>query len=109
VAPVIELPAHSAPLGLVFVKSDKFPSDWQGDLLVAYHGSWNRSEPTGYKIARFKKGTNGKYEYVGDLVSGWLSDGKVSGRPVDLKFGPDGALYVSDDYAGVVYRIEYQK
>lgn len=105
VAPVIEIPAHSAPLGLAFIKSDKFPTDWQGDLLVAYHGSSNRSELTGYKIARFKKDDNGSYKYVGDLVNGWLKDGQVSGRPVDLKFGPDKALYVSDDSTGLIYRI----
>ena len=107
IAPVIEIPAHSAPLGLIFVKSDKFPKDWQGDLLVAYHGSWNRNEKIGYKIARFKKDADDKYQYAGDLVSGWLKDGVVSGRPVDLKFGPDGSLYVSDDYSGTVYKITY--
>ena len=105
VAPVIEIPAHSAPLGLAFVKSDKFPADWQGDLIVAYHGSTNQGEPTGYKIARFKKDNGNNYKYAGDLVSGWLKDGQVSGRPVDLKFGPDGALYVSDDQSGFIYRI----
>ncbi|KKR09022.1 MAG: L-sorbosone dehydrogenase [Parcubacteria group bacterium GW2011_GWC1_39_29] len=107
IAPAIEIPAHSAPLGLIFVKSDKFPKDWQGDLLVAYHGSWNRNEKIGYKIARFKKDADDKYQYAGDLVSGWLKDGVVSGRPVDLKFGPDGSLYVSDDYSGTVYKITY--
>jgi len=103
--PVIEIPAHSAPLGLAFIKSEKFPSDWQGDLIVAYHGSSNKSEPTGYKIARFKKDNSGNYKYAGDLVSGWLKDGKISGQPVDLKFGSDGVLYVSDDYAGLIYKI----
>ena len=59
-APVIELPAHSAPLGLTFITSDKWPNEWKNNLLVAYHGSWNRSEPTGYKIVRFKVDKNGK-------------------------------------------------
>ncbi len=107
ITPEIEIPAHSAPLGLVFVNSKKFPADWQGDLLVAYHGSWNRSQKTGYRIVRFKKGDNSKYEYLGDLIN-WLDGDKVLGRPVDLKFGPDGALYVSDDYGGSIYRITYQ-
>ena len=107
-APVIEIPAHSAPLGLAFVDSDKWPKDWQKDLLVAYHGSWNRSEPTGYKIVRFKVDKNGKVFETEDFITRWLSQNKkkVYGRPVDLKFGPDGALYVSDDAAGIIYKLE---
>lgn len=50
--PVFKIQAHSAPLGLTFIQSNQFPTDWQGDLFVAYHGSWNRSEPTGYKVVR---------------------------------------------------------
>ena len=109
-APVIEIPSHSAPLGLAFVL--KAWSQFSGDLLVAYHGSWNRSEPTGYKIVRFKVNKNGKVSEASDFVTGWLSDPpaggkkKVYGRPVDLKFGPDGALYISDDAAGIIYKLE---
>jgi len=105
---IIEIPAHSAPLGLAFV-----PDSWgsfSGDLLVAYHGSWNRSVPTGYKIVRYDLDKNGSVlsqESV-DFVSGWLSQDKknVYGRPVDLKFGPDGVLYISDDAAGIIYKLE---
>lgn len=107
--PLIEIPAHSAPLGLAFVDSNNWPSEWQNNLLVAYHGSWNRSEPTGYKIVRFRlneKGepVGGKYE-AQDFISGWLQNRKVFGRPVDLKFGPDSSLYVSDDSAGIIYKV----
>ena len=111
-APAIELPAHSAPLGLAFTTSDKWPSQWKNDLLVAYHGSWNRSEPTGYKIVRFKVDEKGKLFETSDFITGWLSDPpaggkkKVYGRPVDLKFGPDGNLYISDDAGGIVYKLE---
>ena len=102
----IELPAHSAPLGLAFVPSAAgWPKEWRNNLLVAYHGSWNRSEPTGYKIVRFIVDKNGKVVATEDFISGWLKDGKILGRPVDLKFGPDGVLYISDDTAGLVYRI----
>ncbi|OGN07976.1 MAG: hypothetical protein A2750_01670 [Candidatus Yanofskybacteria bacterium RIFCSPHIGHO2_01_FULL_45_42] len=104
----IDIPAHSAPLGLAFITSDKWPKEWKNQLLVAYHGSWNRSAPTGYKIVRFPLGTKGEIPakiQAEDFVAGWLKDGKVLGRPVDLKFGPDGALYVSDDFAGIIYRI----
>ena len=107
-APAIELPAHSAPLGLIFINSDKWPSQWKNDLLVAYHGSWNRSEPTGYKIVKFKVDKNGKVSEAFDFISGWLSENrrKTYGRPVDLKFGLDGALYISDDAGGVIYKLE---
>jgi len=105
----IELPAHSAPLGLAFVSSSKWPKEWQDNLLVAYHGSWNRSEPTGYKIVRLVVDKDGKTSQTEDFISGWLENGKVSGRPVDLKFGPDGTLYVSDDQAGLVYKIEVKR
>ena len=102
---VYDLQAHSAPLGLRFIQSSQFPEEWQGDLLVAYHGSWKRKEPTGYTVVRLDvKGD----EIVGEenLVSGWLKpDASVVGRPVDLIFDSDGALYISDDKAGVVYRV----
>ncbi|MBI4449546.1 PQQ-dependent sugar dehydrogenase [Candidatus Uhrbacteria bacterium] len=105
----VDLPAHSAPLGLAFVPQDGWPAAWQGDLLVAFHGSWNRTEPTGYKIVRFDLDATGAP--VGapqDVISGWLSaDDRAYGRPVDLLFAPDGALYISDDKAGVVYRVMY--
>lgn len=111
-APVIELPAHSAPLGLTFITSDLpaggWPNRWKNDLLVAYHGSWNRNEPTGYKIIRFKVDKNGKVSESDDFITGWLSENKkkIYGRPVDLKFGPDGNLYISDDAAGIIYKLE---
>ncbi len=91
--PVIEYQAHSAPLGLAFDKNY---------LYVAMHGSWNRTEPTGYKIVRFD--VNNNYA-ASDFISGWLQEGSVLGRPVDLLFDDKGALYVSDDKAGVIYRV----
>ncbi|MBI2609633.1 PQQ-dependent sugar dehydrogenase [Candidatus Giovannonibacteria bacterium] len=107
----IDIPAHSAPLGLAFVpQNSNWPDEYKGDLLVAYHGSWNRSTPTGYKIVTMKLSANGDYEGTEDFISGWLTaDNRALGRPVDLKFGPDGALYASDDKAGVIYRISYNK
>jgi len=106
VAPTIEIPAHSVPMGLAFISSASgWPAQWQGNLIVAYHGSGT----TGYKIARFSKDENGKYINTGDLVSGWLKNGKILGQPVDLKFGPDKALYVSDDYSGAIYRVTFTK
>lgn len=101
----VELQAHSAPLGISFVEASLF--DYPADqlLLVAYHGSWNRSVPTGYKLVAipFKAGRPSGAPF--DLVRGWLDDaGEVWGRPVATLLGADGALYVTDDLRGIVYR-----
>ncbi len=112
-APVIEIPAHSAPLGLGFVPFGKgWPADWEGDLIVAYHGSWNRSVPTGYKVVRYDLDERGNVLHnadgtpkVTDLISGFYDGTKVYGRPVDVKFAADGALYITDDAAGRIYRV----
>lgn len=108
-APEIELQAHSAPLGLVFYDGSAFPAEYQGDLFVAFHGSWNRSRPTGYKVVRIPIEDGRVAGPAEDFVWGWLSAfGFVTGRPVGLAVGPDGALYISDDYAGTIYRVVYQ-
>ena len=115
--PVIGLPAHSAPLGLAFIPEEGWPEDYWHDLVVAFHGSWNRTQPTGYKLSRIKLDAQGNYEgtdstgspQVEDFISGWLAkDGETAlGRPVDVLPGPGGVMYVSDDKAGVVYKIQY--
>jgi glucose/arabinose dehydrogenase len=105
--PVVEMQAHSAPLGLGFYRGDGFPLDYRDDLYVAFHGSWNRSVPTGYKVVRIEMhdGTAGQ---VYDFAAGWLrDDGSRWGRPVDVVAGPRGSLYVSDDQGGIIYRIYY--
>jgi len=91
----MDIPAHSAPLGLAFIPEEGWPEEYWFDLLVAYHGSWNRSEPTGYKIVR-----NGE-----DFITGWIKDGEVWGRPVDILVQPGGTAYISDDKAGMIYKI----
>ncbi len=98
----IDLQAHSAPLGLSFVPQHIWPEEYDGDLLVAFHGSWNRSEPTGYKIVQIKFDTQGKFISTEDFITGWLAENVALGRPVDLKFH-SGNLYISDDRAGVIY------
>jgi len=108
--PVIEILAHSAPLGLTFIPQDQgWPKEWGGDLLVAFHGSWNRNEPTGYKVVRYDLDIDGNV-LSGDpinFITGWISgDNKnIYGRPVDLKFDNRGNLYISDDEAGSIYKI----
>lgn len=104
VAPHITFQAHSAPLGLAFIP-DSWPSDYRGDLLVSYHGSWNRSQPTGYKIARFNLDADRKSTQESDFITGFLQGDGALGRPVDLLFDADGVLYVSDDKAGAIYRV----
>ena len=97
--------AHSAPLGLTFYTGQQFPQAYRGDLFVAFHGSWNRSAPTGYKVVRIpmQGSTPGAVE---DFAVGWLrEDGSQWGRPVDLVTGDDGSLYISDDGEGRIYRI----
>ena len=104
----IDLPAHSAPLGLAFFP-ETWPKEYQNDLLVAYHGSWNRTEPTGYKIVRLDFDASGNYVGSKDFVSGWLTkSGSALGRPVDILIQDNGLIYISDDKAGVVYRLEYR-
>jgi len=101
VAPVYTIAAHSAPLGLKFVSSKLF-SKWNGDLLVAYHGSWNRSTPIGYKVVRLDV-EDGVVKSEEDFVTGFLDGSQAYGRPVDMEFDKSGYLYISDDKRGEVY------
>lgn len=108
VAPAVQMQAHSAPLGLDFYTGTQFPAEYRGDAFVAFHGSWNRSVPTGYKVVRVRA-QGGVPGAVEDFVTGWLEGNTTSGRPVDVLTGPDGALYVSDDSpSSVIYRITYE-
>lgn len=104
-APTVEMQAHSAPLGLEFYSGDAFPGEYTGDLFVAFHGSWNRSQPVGYKIVRipFDGETIGAVE---DFAVGWLGGGRW-GRPVDVLTTSDGSLFVSDDSDGRIFRIYF--
>jgi len=105
-APLVEMQAHSAPLGLEFYSGAAFPAEFQGDLFVALHGSWNRSQPVGYKIVRIpiEGDTIGAVE---DFAAGWLDNGSSWGRPVDVLTAADGGLLVSEDAGGRIYRIYY--
>jgi len=106
-APAVEMQAHSAPLGLTFYTGEQFPESYRGHLFVAFHGSWNRSVPTGYKVVGIpmENGTPGR---VYDFAAGWLRpNGTRWGRPVDVQTGADGSLFVSDDGEGRIYRIFY--
>lgn len=101
-----ELQAHSAPLQAVFYNRDTFPAAYQGSLFIAFHGSWNRNQPTGYKVVQVSF-ADGYPVAVKDFVTGWLNQsGRVLGRPVGLAVGADGSLYISDD-TGYLFRVRY--
>jgi glucose/arabinose dehydrogenase len=100
--PKFNLPAHVAPLGITFIRSDLFPGEDQGDILVALHGSWNSSTPVGYKIVKLSL-LGSFITGMEDFISGFLDGKEVLGRPVDLIFDRSGYLFISDDKAGLIY------
>jgi hypothetical protein len=104
IPPVHGFRAHTAPLGITFLQGDSAPAPYRGAALVALHGSWNRHEKDGYEVVSLHWHPDGSVEER-PFLSGFLEDGDVIGRPVDVAEGPDGAIYVSDDYAGSIYRI----
>ncbi|MCE9633582.1 MAG: PQQ-dependent sugar dehydrogenase [Methylophilales bacterium] len=106
-SPAITLPAHSTPIGIAFLDKTTFPVEYRSDALVALHGSWNRNQPSGYKVVRVHFEQD-KPVKVSDFITGWLSNKGAWGRPVDVAVAPDGAVYISDDRAGLVYRIIYK-
>jgi len=101
----IDIPAHSSPLGIAFVPEEGWPEGYWYGGLVAYHGSWNRTVPTGYKIVRYKLAPGGAYIGEEDFITGWLKDGKALGRPVGIITEPGGRVYITDDKAGLVYLV----
>lgn len=105
-APALKLGPHVAALGLRFYSGEMFPAEYRGQIFIAEHGSWNRSKKIGYRImmVRLEDGDPVAYE---PFATGWLQGQSVSGRPVDLLILPDGSMLVSDDHAGMVYRISY--
>jgi glucose/arabinose dehydrogenase len=105
--PAITFQAHSAPLGIAFYTGTAFPPGYRGDAFVALHGSWNRSVPTGAKVIRVQV-ENGRPVAVDDFVTGWQRpDGTRWGRPVGVVMTADGALLVSDDLGGKIWRVSY--
>jgi len=111
ITPDLLFGAHSCVLDLVFYDADQFPADYHGDAFVALKGSWNRSEPTGYKVVRvpFKDGKpEGYYE---NFITGFWAAGdrraEVWGRPAALAVAKAGSLLVADDTGGTIWRVTY--
>ncbi len=100
---------HSASLGMRFYTGRMFPKEYQNVIFVARHGSWNRSKKFGGDIVAVKLNSNGTVKSVTPFVTGFLQDNNYIGRPVDVLVAKDGALLVSDDWNGAVYRITYGK
>jgi glucose/arabinose dehydrogenase len=106
--PVVPFEAHTASLGMHFYRGRMFPDDYRNDAFVAQHGSWNRTDPIGYRIMRVRFDAEGLPVGKEVFIDGWLgSDGRPWGRVVDIAELPDGSLLVSDDFAGLIYRIIY--
>lgn len=104
--PQWELPAHVAALGMRFYTGSMFPESWKNVILIAEHGSWNRTTPIGYRVTSVRLNEAGEAASYEMFAQGWLgSDGTAWGRPVDVLIAPDGALLVSDDLRGAIYRI----
>ncbi len=106
--PAMELGPHVAALGMRFYTGAMFPPEYRNQIFIAEHGSWNRSTPIGYRVTlvRLEQGRAVNYAVFAD---GWLQGDRVWGRPVDVQVMSDGALLVSDDHAGAIYRISYKK
>ena len=105
-APARALGPHVAAIGMRFYTGRMFPEKYRGGIFIAEHGSWNRSTPIGYRVS-FVKIENGRATSYESFASGWLTGSTASGRPADVLVMPDGALLVSDDKAGRIYRITY--
>jgi len=99
---------HVAALGMRFYTGTMFPDEYRNQIFIAEHGSWNRSTPVGRRVTvvRLENNRGVKYEV---FAEGWLQGNRAWGRPVDVLVMPDGAMLVSDDQAGVIYRISYKR
>ena len=108
--PDVLLQAHSAILGLVFYQGQMFPPDYRGDAFGALHGSWNRSQRTGYKIIRIRFRDGKPVGGYDDFITGWMlapDKREVWGRPVGLLVLPDGSMLITDDGANKIWRVTY--
>ena len=106
--PVIELSAHVAPLGMRFYRGEMFPPAYRGQIFIAEHGSWDRTQKIGYRVALVRFDRDGRPTSQEVFAQGWLQGQEAWGRPVEVLVMPDGSLLVSDDKADAIYRITYR-
>jgi glucose/arabinose dehydrogenase len=111
IEPAAKLGAHVAPIGMRFYKGEMFPSAFKNQIFIAKHGSWNRTQKSGYEISLATLDENGSIKGVSSFASGWLDEStqKAWGRPVDVQELQDGSLLISDDMANCIYRVYYTK
>src|SRR3954447_1679036 len=111
--PALKLGAHIAPLGMKFYNGKMFPAEYQNNIFIAMHGSWNRTTKQGYNVMRVKVDEKGNAGKPTPFLTGFMTDEKADppmwGRPVDLLVMRDGSMLVSDDYNGIIYRVSYAK
>jgi glucose/arabinose dehydrogenase len=105
--PAAKLGPHTAPLGMRFYTGTMFPPEYRNRIIMALHGSWNRTQKTGYDLLMATPTPDG-HAKVEPFAVGWLQGNEFWGRPVDVQVMPDGSLLVSDDWNGVLYRISYR-
>jgi glucose/arabinose dehydrogenase len=110
VFPQIEFVAHSADMGMIFYTGKMFPKKYQGGIISAQHGSWNRTTPSGARLQFTTLKEDGTADKTEVFAEGWIGEnGEYLGRPLDVAQLQDGSILVSDDLAGAVYRIHYSK
>lgn len=107
--PALNLGAHVAPMGLRFYNGKMFPAEFRNRIIIANHGSWNRITKTGFNLIQVSLDAQGKVVKYESFAEGWSDGNNHWGRPVDVQVMPDGALLVSDDVAGALYRISYKR
>jgi glucose/arabinose dehydrogenase len=108
--PDVLVQSHSATLNLCFYTGEQFPAQYRGDIFAAFHGSWNRTRPTGYKIVRvpFEHASGKARGECEDFVTGFVTPkGDVWGRPVGITVAKDGSLIFSEDAHGTIWRVSY--
>jgi glucose/arabinose dehydrogenase len=108
-APAQKLGTHVAPLGMKFYTGSQFPEQYRNQIIFAEHGSWNKTQKNGYRLMRATVNAQGQASGYEPFITGWLNEEsqEVWGRPVDVLVMPDGSMLISDDHAGVIYRLSY--
>jgi len=106
--PAIALGPHVAAIGMRFYRGTMFPEEYRGQVFIAEHGSWNRSQKIGYRVS-LVRAKDGQAVSYSPFAQGWLQGGEAWGRPADVQELPDGSLLVSDEKAGAIYRITYAR
>jgi glucose/arabinose dehydrogenase len=108
-APVGLMGPHAAALGFRFYTGNMFPKSYRNAIILARHGSWNRSKKFGGDVVVVKLAKDGKVKSIEPLITGFLENNSYVGRPVDVMLLKDGSILVSDDWNGAVYRVSYGK